>query len=257
MKVNPATGNVFLSVARKQGGGMIAKVDRGGKVTELSLKDVPMAQLALSKTPSKPNPRNPVVTALAYTNGRLFIAGMSNEEFNSSFRSVEYPFKESDQITGVEIFHGAHGRWETASPVRTFTPFDIDGKSHILAAYTCTPLVKFNVTDLKAGEKVKGTTVAELGNMNQPLDMVVYKKDGKTFILIANTARGVMKVTTDGIGNAEAITTPIRGGGTAGLKYETIKELTGVMQLDKLSDTQALLLVKTKDAQSLKTVDLP
>lgn len=257
MKVNPATGNVFLSVARTQGGGMIAKVDRGGKVSEVGLKDVPMAQLALSKTPSKPNLRNPVVTSLAFSNNRLYIAGMANEEFNSSFRSIEFPFKDADQITGVEIFHGAHGKWETASPVRTFTPFDINGQAHILAAYTCTPLVKFNITDLKAGEKVKGTTVAELGNMNQPLDMVVYKKDGKTFILIANTRRGVMKVTTEGVESVEAITTPVRGGGTAGLKYDTIKELTGVTQLDKLSDTQALVLVDSKDVQSLKTVDLP
>jgi peptide-methionine (R)-S-oxide reductase len=30
-----------------------------------------------------------------------------------------------------------------------------------MAAYTCTPLVKIPVADLKAGAKVKGTTIAE------------------------------------------------------------------------------------------------
>ncbi len=54
---------------------------------------------------------------------------------------------------------------------------------HVLAAYTCTPLVKFPLSDLKPGEKVKGTTIAELGNRNRPLDMIVYQKDGKDYVL--------------------------------------------------------------------------
>jgi hypothetical protein len=256
MKVNPGTGNVFLSVAReKVGGGLIVKVDRGGKVSELVLKDVPCAQVALSDAPTDQRRRNMSITALAFANNRLFVAGLTNEEFSSAFRSIEYPFKDADKGTGVEIYHGSHGRWETASPIRTFTPFDINGQAHLLAAYTCTPLVKLPVGDLKAGEKVKGVTVAELGNRNTPLDMVVYKKDGKTFILIANTSRGVMKLNPEGIESTEAITAHVAD--KAGLKYETINDLKNVTQLDKLSDTQALVLVETKDAQSLKTVDLP
>ncbi len=41
-----------------------------------------------------------------------------------------------------------------------------------------------------------GTTIAELGNRNRPTDMIVYSKDGKDYLLIANTSRGVMKVPT-------------------------------------------------------------
>src|SRR5204863_578452 len=53
MKVNPATGNVFLSIARKQGGGgLIVKVDRSGKVSELTLKDVSCDKVALSDAPT-------------------------------------------------------------------------------------------------------------------------------------------------------------------------------------------------------------
>jgi hypothetical protein len=254
MKVNPATGNVFLSVARKQGGGLIVKVDRGGKVTELSLKDAPCDKVALSDAPTG-RQANMAITALAFANGRLFIAGLTNEQFSSTFRSVEFPFKDADKGTGVEIYHGSHGRWETASPIRTFTPFEINGQAHLLAAYTCTPLVKLPVSNLKAGEKVKGVTVAELGNRNTPLDMVVYQKGGKTFILIANTARGVMKLTTDGIDTTAPITARVAD--KAGLTYETINDLTGVKQLDKLSDTQAIVLVDAKGSQNLKTVDLP
>ena len=54
--------------------------------------------------------------------------------------------------------------------------------------------------------------------------------------------------------------TPIvkRIGGTAGVPYETIKELTGVMQLDGLNATHAVVLVRDKDSsEHLKTIELP
>jgi len=254
MKVNPATGNAFLSVTRTGSNGLIVKIDRGGKISELPLKEVPCSQLALSN-PASGNKRTQAITAMAFSSGRLFVAGLSNEEFSSTLRSIEFPFRDADKGTAVEIYHGSHGRWETASPVRTFTPFEIDGKPYLLAAYTCTPLVKFPVSDLKNGEKIKGVAVGELGNMNTPLDMVVYNKDNRTFVLMANTARGVMKVSTDGISSTEPITTPIRG--TAGLKYEKIDSAKGVMKLDRLSENQALMLVKADNSFSLKSMDLP
>src|SRR5205823_2739866 len=124
------------------------------------------------------------------------------------------------------------GKFETRSPVRTFTPFNIGGEPHLLAAYTCTPLVTVPVADLKAGAKLKGTTVAELGNMNVPLDIIAYQKDGRTFLLLANSRRGVMKISTDNIEQQQGITEPIRGGGTAGLTYDTLGNLKGVEHLD-------------------------
>ena len=58
--------------------------------------------------------------------------------------------------------------------MRTFVPYD-DGTS-VLAAYTCTPVVHFSLADLRAGEQAKGRTVAELGAMNTPIDMVSYRR---------------------------------------------------------------------------------
>src|SRR5262249_56688462 len=113
-------------------------------------------------------------------------------------------------------FHGSHGRLETMAPVRTFAVFDIGGQPNVLAAYTCTPLVRFPLSDLKPGGKIRGTTVAELGNRNRPLDMIVYKKDGKDYLLINNSSRGVMKVDVATIDKTDGITSAIRGGGTAG-----------------------------------------
>ena len=124
-----------------------------------------------------------------------------------------------------------------------------------MASYTCTPLVKIPVSELKPGAKVKGTTIAELGNGNQPLDMIAYTKDGKDFLLSANTKHGVIKIPTEEFASATAITSPIKG--TAGPKYVKITELKNVVQLDKLDDARAIILTKTGSGFDLKTVPLP
>ena len=137
-------------------------------------------------------------------------------------------------------------------------PYKIKDETNLLAAYTCTPLVQVPVAALKPGEKVKGKTIAELGNYNVPLAMIVYQKDGKDYILMANSARGVMKVPTEGMGTAKAVTEPVRGGGKAGVPYETIEGLKGVLQLAKLDKGHALILVdKGGGALNLETIDLP
>jgi hypothetical protein len=264
LAVNPQSGNVFLSVARGSGPDAVPavlKLEPSGKFSEISLKNVPFAKAALPNAPNpggegKKNARANSITDLAYVDGRVFIAGLSNEEFASTLRSIPFPFGQVDRGAGIEIFHGAHGKIETASPIRTFTPFTIKGEAHLLAAYTCTPLVKLRVSELTSGNKVKGTTIAELGNRNNPLDIIVYQRDGKDYLLIANTSRGVMKVTTDKISEQSPITAPVSG--TAGLSYETVAEMKGVSQLDKLNDRNAVLLVVDESgATSLKSVALP
>ncbi len=45
-------------------------------------------------------------------------------------------------------------RFETKSPVRTFAVYDVEIKvPNVLAAYTCTPLVKFPLSELLPGSK--------------------------------------------------------------------------------------------------------
>jgi len=257
LAVNPASGKAYLSVSRGKGPDAVAvlvRVERGGKIEEMPLKDVRFSKVTL------PNPagnRTQSITKIALVKDRLFVAGLSNEEFASTLRSIPFPFSAADKGTGVEIFHGAHGKLETKSPVRTFVAYDIKGEDHLLAAYTCTPLVKFPVSQLKPGERVRGTTVAELGNRNNPLDMIVYQKDGKNFILMANSSRGVMKISTENIDKVEGITKPIPNGGKAGLPYETIADLKGVVQLDKLDNEHALVLVTTPSGMNLDTIALP
>ena len=264
--VNPATGTVYLSVSRGRGPKAmpaIVRVKSDGKLSQLSLKKARFAKAELPNAPAaggtgRRNRRAQVITDLHYLDGKLIIAGLSNEEFASKLRVIPFPFADPGKGASIEIFHGAHGRFETRSPVRTFVPFNIGGKPHILAAYTCTPLVKFPVADLVDGKKIKGTTIAELGNRNRPYDIIVYKKDGKDYLLMANSARGVMKISTENIEKIKGITKRVGGGGKAGLPYETIENLKGVIQLDKLNDKQAVILVRGESGSlNLKTIDLP
>jgi hypothetical protein len=73
---------------------------------------------------------------------------------------------------------------------------------------------------------------------------------------VANSARGVMKVSTDDIERPEGIDEKVSG--TAGQKYETIDALAGTKQLDKLDDTRAVVLIESTDGSwNLKTIELP
>ncbi len=266
LAVNPLSGNVYLSVARGKGPDatpVILRVTAAGKIDELSLEKVKFAKADVPNPPSVDKVqrgqklRNESITDLAYVDGRVFLAGLSNEEFSSRLLAIPFPFGDQTDGAGVEIYHGAHGRLETASPVRTFVAYSINNEPYLLAAYTCTPLVKVPVAALKPGAHVKGTTIAELGNMNRPLDMIVYQKDGKDFLLLANSARGLMKIPTEKADNASAITKRVTTE-TQGIGYEKIASLQGVVQLDKLDDTHALVLIQTKGgALNLETVELP
>ena len=86
--------------------------------------------------------------------------------------------------------------------------------------------------------------------------MIAYRKDGKDFLLLSNSARGVMKISTENIARNEGITTAVPG--TAGQAYETIKELQGVVQLDQLNEDNVVVIVQSADGtQDLRTVPLP
>ena len=258
VKVNPASGNVYLAVTRKGAGGgsLIMKLDRAGKLAEFALKDVPFASVKIAGLSDKN--KTDAITSLAYVEGKVIIAGLSNEEFSSSLRTIAYPFTEGVKPTSIEMFHAAHNKTETNSPIRTFVPYKISGADYLLAAYTCTPLVKVAVADLKPGMKLKVTTIGELGNQNRPLDMIVYTKDKKDYVLMANTKRGIMKIPADAFEKAEGITDAVKGGGTAGVKFETIKELVGVMQLDRLDTERAIVLMLAEDkSYTLKSIPLP
>ncbi len=255
--VNPISGNTYLSVARGKGpkaAAVILKVTPAGKISELGLKKIKNASAKLPN-PATGKGKAEAITHIAYVKNGVMVAGLSSEEFASNLRSIPYPFSEANKGSSVEIYHGAHGAWETRSPVRVFAPYKIGDEDHILAAYTCTPLVKMPLASIKPGEKIKAVTVAELGNRNRPLSMIVYKKDGKDYVLMANSARGLMKISLDGIDKVEGITSRIKD--KAGLKYDTIKDAEGVQKLDAFGKEHVVLLTSVKGKSALTTIPLP
>jgi hypothetical protein len=266
--VNPASGKVYLSVSRGRGPDaqpVLIRVEADGKVGEFSLDHVAFTKAVLPNPPKdqdsdtgrgRQNNRDVAITDLAYIDGTVIVAGLSNEEFASNLRAIPYPFTEINKGASIEIFHGNHGRLETRSPVRTFVPVAWGGNPQIIAAYTCTPLVRIPLSDLRSGTKVRGTTIAELGNRNQPLDIIAYRKDGKDFLLLANAVRGVMKISTDGLMTREGITKKVRSR-TAGQTYETISDWKGVTQLDQLDDANAIVLIEEHGQSHLRTLPLP
>lgn len=268
LAVNPASRRPYLSVSRGKGPDaepVVLRVGDDGKLALFDTADVKFSKAGLTDAPEdkvvgegrrRKNARLESITDLAYLDGKLVIAGLSNEEFASSLRSVEFPFSETIGRTTVEIYHGAHGKFETRSPIRTFIPMDIEGEVNLIASYTCTPLVRFPVKRLEPGAHIKGTTIAELGNRNRPLDMIQYEKEGKQYILMANSARGIMKIDTEGIGEAEGIEERVAG--TKGVGYETIEDWSGVVQMDRLDDRHAIIVCDSDGgAAQLKQVALP
>lgn len=268
LAVNPVSRQAYLAVSRGKGPDavpLLVRVKASGQPELVSLSkvkfsraDLPDAPADAAPAPGKKggNPRSESITDIAYADGRVLIAGLSNEEFSSTLRAVPFPFSKVDKGTTVENYHGAHGRFETRAPVRTFVPYNVNNQPHLLAAYTCTPLVQFALSDLKPGAKITGKTIAEFGNRNRPIDIIVYQKDGKDYLLMANSTRGVIKVAAEQITpSAESITAKVED--TKGLKFEKI-EWTGIAQLDRL-DAKNALVVRTGagSAMNLETLALP
>ena len=263
LAVHPTSHNSFISVMRGQGADAkpaLLRVDGAGTIAVVDLAKTTATSVTLPNPPvanaaGRSNPRTQTIMDMALVNGRLVVAGLSNEEFASKLWSVPYPFATTDRGTSIEIFHGNHGRLETNSPIFSFVPYNVAGQPSVIAGYLCTPLVKIPMSALKPGEKVLGTTIAELGAGNRPIDMIVYTKGGQEYLLMSNTSHGVMKIPTSQFASAAPITA--RVGGTQGA-FEKIAALQGVEQLDLLDNGRTILIVRGADgARSLTAVVLP
>lgn len=264
--VNPRTGSAFLAVTGDDQP-TVVRVESGGKISLLSLKDVRFARVDLSDAPvdkvvgegrRAKNPRQDSITDIAFFEGKLLVSGLRSGQSPSALRELAFPFAKSDRGVSVQIYHAAHGKQEDYAAMRTFVPVMIDGEPNILGAYVCTPLVRIPLKDLEnASTTVQATTVAELGNRNQPLDLITYQKDGAEFLLLSNSARGVMKISTAGLKDNRGLQEPVEGGGTAGQSFSSVESMQGVVQMDKLNEHSALILTRSDAGSRLKTIELP
>ena len=222
MVVHPISKDTYLAVSRAgekwvseftlpndlADANILIKVSPTGMLSEFSLKDVSYTEVEL-RNPISPNkthawkkginPRVDAITAMAYHENKLYVSGLSNEEFASTMYILDYPLADITSSSSLEIFHGAHGKWETKSPVRAFLPYHIEGQSQLIAAYLCTPLVLFPTAEMGNGAHITGKTIAELGSGNYPTDMVVIQKNDKACLIISNNNRTMMHIDMDDI----------------------------------------------------------
>jgi hypothetical protein len=283
MAVHPSSGHVYLSVQRGRGDAgtfvLIRISGLDGQLADVPLGGVPYAEVSIADAPSEDDGRLDVVlplsadegeeitfgertirllrrpirtstvTDMAYVDGALLVAGLSNEEFSSKLRRIPFPFGDGGVAdNNLEIYHVSHGKWETEAPIRAFVPYD-EGRS-ILATYTCTPVVHFPLADVQAGTKLVGRTVAELGAMNQPLDMISFHVGGEEHLLVANTSHGLVKIPCRNIDGQEPLTHPKE---PVGVPRET-EDLKGIRRLANLNGTYILALQADDRGQHLRSV---
>lgn len=267
LAVNPVSQNVYMTVSyggKNEGesdifdpnyindASLLIKIDSEGKISEVPLENVSYSRLELKRVFSSHEkfrsgrPKNVfTVRYLNYSDGNLYISGLSNEEFSSTFRIAPFPFTAKHTTTGVEFFHGAHGQYETSSPINTFIKYKINNADHILAAYSCTPLITIPVSQLQDGKQLRARTIAEIGPGSHPIDIRTIKKKGEEYILIINSRRGLIKIKPSDI---EAQKKTINyATSKAGVPYETLISGSNLRQLDNLNEDYVILLKQKKN----------
>ena len=263
LAVDPVTKRAYLAVSRGRSAwngqwllpndvadaNVLVRLDAAGSPEIVDLASVRYSRVAL------PNPidaakqvpwkkismRVDTITDMAFADGSLYVAGLSNEEFASTMWKVAYPFAGAVSATTIENYHGAHGKYETEAPVRTFVPYPLKGKTHLLAAYLCTPLVTFAVDELKDKQHVRGRTIGEFGSGNYPLDMVLYKKEGKDKLLIANSNLPFLIVDPKDVESYDGVIDKPTETYVAGVRHEP-RSGVGVLQMDNLGGEHIVVL---------------
>ena len=254
MAVNPKSKAIYFAVQTTDGTPILLKLV-GEAFENVSLKEVSYSKIDL-KDPvaadAKDKRDRPLrtwaISELKYHNGKVLVSGLSNKEFGSTFRSMAFPFEDQQKQTTLEIYHAAHGKYETHAPIKTFDVVNMNDTDYLMASYTCTPLVLFPMNELKDGQHVKGRTVAELGAGNSPLDIISYEKGGSTYFLMSNSNRPVMRIKYEDVASFEkTLTEPVTVfGETEGVPYDNLP-FPYVLQMDNLDAETVVYVQRTRD----------
>lgn len=259
---HPKTGSLYFTVSRVGEGGHESALVRArgtDQVEMVNLDDIRNSSAALPAAPPKDSKTSwgqpqwtLAVTDLAYVDGELWIAGLSNEQFASALRRMPFPFARGGGITSVEIFHTSHDRWETAAPIDAFLPITLNGTPSLLAGYGCSPIATFTRADLKKGGHLRGKTVAELGGGSRPIDMIRYQRDGKEWVLVANSNRTLMRLDPEEIARAPEMTTAVKQAyEPAGVGYLPVAS-AGVMHIADFGPEMVAVLMRDIDSGAVK-----
>ena len=135
LAVNPLSGTAYLSVSRGKGPDaqpVIFQISKGD-VKELTLDNIAHAKADLPALPAAAGRnqalRNDAITDLAFLDGKLYVAGLSNEDFSSSLSSL--PAK-GLRLKFIMVLMG------DMRPSRQFVPLS---PIVLPASRTCSPLI--------------------------------------------------------------------------------------------------------------------
>ena len=176
LRARPETNEAYIAVsvgaARRP---VIVVAQANGAVRVLNLKGMKTQRVEL-KEPidwkyefwNHIPERSFTVTDMQWHNGKLYVAGLSNQNFASTLRVIDYPFDGRQDMSSVQIYHTSHDEMETRAPIREMTFATLSGKEYLIAAYMCTPLVTIPLDEIRDGAQITGKTIAELGYGNTP-----------------------------------------------------------------------------------------
>jgi hypothetical protein len=271
LAVNQASGRVYLAVQRRPDNAvMIMTVDAAGKVAPLNLDPLPWVRVTL---PGGTASKVTNITDVAFDKDRVFATGTCNEEFASRIFTIPVPIKHgaTASVFSAETYHVAHRKWETKAPIQSFVPYSSKEGTYVVGAFACTPVAKFMVDDLESGAQVKGMSMVELGSGNRPLDLFSYEdKSGKEWLVVhtqrfKQNAFGPSKmwgarISMDYLNAAETNEKAARrdekeAKGPDGI--EIVDALFGAVQVDKLSNTEVVVLRDNAGTLSLEVATLP
>jgi hypothetical protein len=263
ISVNPASRKLYAAVrSLKSNQYVILTIDGAGKVEEFSLDNVKFERYPLTvgeKAVTK-------ITDLTWAGGRIVVATQASDTFASRVFTI-YPGKAASSFY-TETFHTGHNKLETKAPILCLMPYEDGKKTEIVGSFTCTPLVKYPLDDAQPDVKVKGTTVVELGQGNQPLSMFPYEKDAKKYILVnvfrkfnkqpvGPSPNWVAKVDFDLLKETvnvnEKALWRIKGNPAVDVtdRATIAKDFFGVQHMDKLDNGRAIV-VRASDSKSQK-----
>jgi hypothetical protein len=273
LAVHPLSKNQFLAVSRGRkawtsewhlpndvaDATILVRVSPEGEIDDVSLAGVPYrrAELPNPVDAEKTHPwkegislRADAITDLAFVpgegdGGTVLVAGLSNEEFASTLWRLPYPFDGDapPDHTTLEIYHGAHGEFETHAPIRTFLAYTEGDEQRLLASYLCTPLVTFRLDELEPGAHARGRTVAELGAGNAPYDMIRVRDGDRVTILMSNTSLPLLSFDPDDVARHPAITDRVPTY-TYGVPY-VARAGAGIQHIANYGETLVAMLQRT------------
>ncbi|QDU98681.1 hypothetical protein [Lignipirellula cremea] len=273
LAVNPASQAVYMAVRKQDDKSYaILHVDGSGQLKELDLGD--QTRYARLKLDGGSAPITSI-TDVAWADGRLVAAGRANDAFASKIFSVYGPLDndQAGEVYSTESYHVSHRRWETKAPMSVLIPLQENGKSYVIGAFSCTPIVKYPLDSLSSGDTIKGQSVLELGSGNRPIDMFLYEKDGVSFVLSNTfrfhhekrpfgpspywTVKFQQSVLSENDDINEQALQRLKGNDPATDKVELVEAYHGVMQMDQLNSTHAVVLREGDEGLSLAPLLLP